>query len=347
MEKKSGPYNGDLNASTEFWQELAAISVHREDAGKDPIKRAELIGNLVQSISVIPEAIVRDVYIKECAQLLRVEDKLLVSEVAKRREMQAEKRAEQTERERRAAARNNTEATAAQVPYTEGDAALATADGTSLPPDMAAKYAGSPIPPEDNYVSFIPQEGKEGQEFYKYERLILQMIVRYGEKIMCNATNEEGQEVPVSVIEYVINDLKQDELSFHNPLHRQILTEAATHIHDAGFTAERYFLAHPETTISKLSVELISNRYQLSKYHSKSQKIVTDEERLYELVPALMINFKYAIVSEELKHMMSALQDPAVANDEEKCNAIMKRYCEMREVQSIMAKRLGDRVVLP
>jgi len=318
-----------------------------EDAGKDPIKRAELIGNLVQSISVIPEAIVRDVYIKECAQLLRVEDKLLVSEVAKRREMQAEKRAEQTERERRAAARNNTEATAAQVPYTEGDAALATADGTSLPPDMAAEYAGSPIPPEDNYVSFIPQEGKEGQEFYKYERLILQMIVRYGEKIMCNATNEEGQEVPVSVIEYVINDLKQDELSFHNPLHRQILTEAATHIHDAGFTAERYFLAHPETTISKLSVELISNRYQLSKYHSKSQKIVTDEERLYELVPALMINFKYAIVSEELKHMMSALQDPAVANDEEKCNAIMKRYCEMREVQSIMAKRLGDRVVLP
>ena len=318
-----------------------------EDAGKDPIKRAELIGNLVQSISVIPEAIVRDVYIKECAQLLRVEDKLLVSEVAKRREMQAEKRAEQTERERRAAARNNTEATAAQVSYTEGDTPLATSDGTSLPPDMAAEYAGSPIPPEDNYVSFIPQEGKEGQEFYKYERLILQMIVRYGEKIMCNATNEEGQEVPVSVIEYVINDLKQDELSFHNPLHRQILTEAATHIHDAGFTAERYFLAHPETTISKLSVELISNRYQLSKYHSKSQKIVTDEERLYELVPALMINFKYAIVSEELKHMMSALQDPAVANDEEKCNAIMKRYCEMREVQSIMAKRLGDRVVLP
>jgi len=318
-----------------------------EDAGKDPIKRAELIGNLVQSISVIPEAIVRDVYIKECAQLLRVEDKLLVSEVAKRREMQAEKRAEQTERERRAAARNNTEATAAQVPYTEGDTPLITADGTSLPPDMAAEYAVSPIPPEDNYVSFIPQEGKEGQEFYKYERLILQMIVRYGEKIMCNATNEEGQEVPVSVIEYVINDLKQDELSFHNPLHRQILTEAATHIHDAGFTAERYFLAHPETTISKLSVELISNRYQLSKYHSKSQKIVTDEERLYELVPALMINFKYAIVSEELKHMMSALQDPAVANDEEKCNAIMKRYCEMREVQSIMAKRLGDRVVLP
>src|SRR3712207_2215501 len=62
-----------------------------EDAGKDPIKRAELIANIVRSISVIPEAIVRDVYIKECGQQLHLEEKLLVAEVAKLREAQAEK----------------------------------------------------------------------------------------------------------------------------------------------------------------------------------------------------------------------------------------------------------------
>ena len=319
-----------------------------EDAGKDPIKRAELISNLVQSISVIPEAIVRDVYIKECAQLLHVEDRLLVSEVAKRRETQAERRAEQAERERRSTNTTRPNTKTIQMPDADGNVPPVTTGNTQLPPEDLTRYEdGSPLPPEDVYVSFIPQEGKEGQEFYKYERLILQMIVRYGEKIMCNVTNEKGQEIPVSVIEYVINDLKEDDLAFHNPLHRQILTEAASHIHDEGFTAERYFLAHPDNSISKLSVELISNRYQLSKYHSKSQKVVTDEERLYELVPILMINFKYAIVSEELRHMMYALQDPSIANDEEKCNDIMKRYNEMREVQSIMAKRLGDRVVLP
>ena len=322
-----------------------------EDAGKDPIKRAELIGNLVQSISVIPEAIVRDVYIKECAQLLRVEDKLLVSEVAKRREMQAEKRAEQAERERRSAnaARANATAgtAAAPPPATQGNGAPpTTADVPPFPPQDADYENPAPFPPEDDYSSFIPQEGKEGQEFYKFERLILQMIVRYGERIMCNATDEEGKEIPVSVIEYVVNDLKADELAFHNPLHRQILTEASSHLHDHGFTAERYFLAHPDAAISRLSVELISNRYQLSKYHYKSQKVVSEEERLFELVPMLMVNFKYAIVSEELKHILFALQDPAVAKDEEKCNSIMQRYNDMREVQSILAKRLGDRVVL-
>ena len=306
-----------------------------EDAGKDPIKRAELIGNLVQSISVIPEAIVRDVYIKECAQLLHVEDKLLVSEVAKRREAQAEKRSEQAERERRAASGNR-----AASPATDPQASAPDAGIPAAPPEAA------PFPPDDDaYISYIPQDAKEGQEFYKYERLILQMIVRYGEKVMCNVTNEEGQETPITVTEYVISDLKQDELAFHNPLHRQILTEAAAHLHDQGFTAERYFVAHPDPTISKLSVELISNRYQLRK--SQVQQMVTDEERLYELIPRLMINFKCAIVKEELKHILYALQDPEVANNEEKCNTIMERYNEMRQIQSLMAKRLGDRVVLP
>ena len=333
-----------------------------EDAGRDPIKRAELISNLVQSISVIPEAIVRDVYIKECAQLLHVEDRLLVNEVAKRREKQAEQQAERIERERRAAAAraNTTAGNSTAVPNSNMSQTAANAPAGDIPAPAAdsptqetapAPYPPTDFPPEaalpaDAYESFIPQEGKEGREFYKYERLILQMVVRYGERVMCNTTDEAGEEVPVSVIEYVINDLKEDDLAFHNPLHRQIMAEAAAHLHDEGFIAERYFLNHPDPAISKLTVELVSSRYQLSKYHSKNQKIVTDEERLYELVPTLMINFKYAIVSEELKHMMFALQDPAVANDNEKCNSIMQRYSELREVQSIMAKRLGDRVVL-
>lgn len=315
-----------------------------EDAGKDPIKRAELIGNLVQSISIIPEAIVRDVYIKECSQLLRIEDKLLVSEVAKRRETQAEKQAEQRNRETR---KNNAARDAAQAPLPDGMQPPYPEDMPPYPMDGEMPDGGTPLPPEaTEYVSYIPQEGKEGQEFYKYERLILQMVVRYGEKVLCNVPDEEGKEIPITVTEYVVNDLKEDELAFHNPLHRQMLTEAAEHIHNEGFTAERYFLAHPDPIISKLSTELIADRYQLSKYHSKAQRLVTDEERLFELVPTLMINFKFAIISEEMKHMMYALQDPAVANDEEQCTSIMKRYSELREIKSIMAKRLGDRVVL-
>lgn len=327
---------------TDFIQFKAHLLL--KEAGKDPIKRAELIGSLVQSISVIPEAIVRDVYIKECAQLLHVEDKLLVSEVAKRREKQAEKKAEQAERNRRLTERTHT---AAQPNGQSTEQPNVGTDNPVLPEGMPEGETPLPSPaPADTYNSFIPQEGKEGQEFYKLEQLILQAVVRYGEKVMCMVNDAQGNEVPMTVIEYIMNDLQTDGLAFHNPLHRQILAEAAAHMNDEGFVAERYFLNHPNPDISKLSVNLINVRYQLSKYHSKLQKIVTDEERLYELVPLLMINFKYAIVTEELKHMLTALQDPALAQDNEKCNALMKRYTDLRDVQNLMAKRLGDRVVL-
>lgn len=286
------------------------------EAGKDPIKRAELISDIVRSISVIPEAIIRSVYIKECSQALHVEERLLVAEVAKLKEIQAEK--------------DNKPSIAANI-------------ATSTPSSTDEQ---SPFPPDEVYESFIPQEGKEGQEFYKYERLIIQTLIRYGEKVLCNVANEEGEEIPITVIEYIINDLKEDDLAFHNPQHRFILNEAAGHIHDAGFVAERYFLAHPDQAISKLTSDLASDRYQLSKYHSKTQKLVTDEERLLDLVPTLMINFKNAIVAEELKHIMYALQNPETAKDDAKCAVLMKRYLEMKQIQSLMAKRLGDRVVL-
>lgn len=282
-----------------------------DEAGKDPIKRAELITDIVKSISVIPEAIVRSVYIRECSQLLRVEEKLLQMEMGKLIEKQKEK---------------------ANKPAGN---------------DVATPNIPEELIPDEAYHSFIPDEGKENSEFYKNERLIMQILIRYGERIMCNITNEEGEEVPITVIEYIINDLKQDELNLHNPIHRRILSEAGNHFKDESFCCERYFIAHSDSAISQLAAELSSDRYQLSKYHTKGQHIVTDEERLHELVPTLMTNFKNAIVEEEFKHIMRALQDPENAKSEENYTEIMKRCIQVQRIRDIMAKRLGDRVVLP
>lgn len=280
-----------------------------DEAGKDPMKRAELITDIVKSISVIPEAIVRSVYIRECSQLLRVEEKLLQMEMGKLIDKQNDK--------------NNKPVY--DAPY------------LNMPPEM--------IPPEEEPQSFIPENSQESL-FYRNERLIVRILVRYGEKIMCNITTDEGEERPITVIEYIVKDLKQDELSFHNPIHRQMLTEAKEHLTDSNFISERYFINHIDTKVSKLATELSSDRDQLSKYHSKSQHITTDEERLYELVPSLMTSFKNAIIEEELKHIMRKLQDPEIAQSEDKYIALMKRYQEVQRIRDIMAKRLGDRVFL-
>ena len=139
-------------------------------------------------------------------------------------------------------------------------------------------------------------------------------------------------------------DLKQDELQFHNPLHRKILAEAEAHLHDPNFTAERYFLAHPDPTISKLAADMINDRYQLSK--SNSQAMVKDEERLHELVPHQLIDFKLAILEEDMKYTLQALNKPEVVANADKCLEVMAHFKELSELQKIMAKRAGDRVVL-
>lgn len=316
-----------------------------EEAGKDPIKRASLISSIVKSISVIPDAIVRSVYIRECSQLLQMEEKVLIEATAKlieqARETKFKEQQRKKEREQRLTANPSTPASAPVPEVTANE--MPVSDTAPLPDN-------EPMPPapaqEDTYNSYIPAEGNEQKVFYAKEEDLVRMLIRYGEKVMCYIENENGEEAPLTVIEYISAGLKEDELQFHAPLHRLILQECEAHVHDPNFIAERHFIAHPDPAVSKLAADLASDRYQLSKYHSKGQKIVTDEERLYELIPRLLLDFKLSIVEEEMKHTLQALTDPAVSNNPERCMEIMKHYKELHETQSLMAQRAGDRVVL-
>ena len=288
-----------------------------EEAGKDPIKRASLISSIVKSISVIPDAIVRSVYIRECSQLLQMEEKVLIEATAKlieqARETKFKEQQRKKEREQRAAA--------------------------SVAGPM---QSSQPIPQEDVPMPQVPPENEQ-KVFYAKEEDLVRMLIRYGEKVMCYVENEEGEQIPLTVTECIATGLKEDDLQFHAPLHRLILQECEAHLNDPNFNPERYFIAHPDPAVSKLAVDLISDRYQLSKYHSKGQKIVTDEERLYELIPRLLLDFKLSIVEEEMKNTLQALTNPEIANDPQRCMEIMKRYKELQETQSVMAQHAGER----
>ena len=327
-----------------------------EEAGKDPIKRASLISSIVKSISVIPDAIVRSVYIRECSQLLQMEEKVLIEATAKlieqARETKFKEQQRKKEREQRSAASVAGPMQSSQ-PIPQEDVPMPqvppeqTGNQEVLPEQVAPPFQPEDIPiPADTYQTFIPANGNEQKVFYAKEEDLVRMLIRYGEKVMCYVENEEGEQIPLTVTECIATGLKEDDLQFHVPLHRLILQECEAHLNDPNFNPERYFIAHPDPAVSKLAVDLVSDRYQLSKYHSKGQKIVTDEERLYELIPRLLLDFKLSIVEEEMKNTLQALTNPEIANDPQRCMEIMKRYKELQETQSVMAQHAGDRVVL-
>ncbi len=310
-----------------------------EEAGKDPIKRASLISSIVKSIAVIPEEIVRSVYIRECSRLLDMSEKVLteatsqmVKQNIENREKEQERKKLREERQQAIATNNAPESQpATQIPEQE---------------NIPIQEAPAPVIP-DSYQSFIPVEGNENKVFFQREKSLIKMIIRYGEKVMCYVENEEQEQVPYKVIEFIAASLKEDDLQFHSPLHRKILNEAIAHENDSQFTSERFFLTHPDPEINKLAADMVSERYQLSKYHSKSQKIISDEERLYELIPRLLIDFKLSIVEEEMKHTLLALAQPEIAGNPEKVKEIMERYKTLHQTQMLMARNAGDRIVNP
>lgn len=338
-----------------------------EEAGKDPIKKANLITSIVKSISVIPDSITRNVYIRECSEMLRMEERVLVNAVGKLKEQADENRKKEEQRKeyraRLQAEQQATQQAAVSTPPANAEvsgalASLSGADapiesivpGDELPPmpeEGGVDSSYPPAPVEDNYISFIPAEGNEEELFYKQEVDLMRMLIRYGEKVMCMAEDEEGNEIPVTVAEYIAEGLHNDSLGFHIALHRRVLNECVAHIHDSGFCAERYFVSHLDPEVSKLAAEMASDRYVLSKYHSRGQKIVTDEERLYELIPRLLVDFKLNIVTAELNHILKALTtNSEVSRDSKSAYEIMQRYKQLHEVRIVLARHAGDRVVL-
>lgn len=335
-----------------------------DEAGKDPIKRAELISSIVKSISVIPDSIVRSVYIRECSQLLKMDEKILVEATAKLIEQAAESKEKEEERKRQREEYNRRQQ-AISTPQQEEEIAsnsnannnvdivppmnnptidrnetpVLPPEGNIPPPELMSEE----ISPVDTYSSYIPAQGNENKVFYKQEESLVKMIIRYGEKVVCCVEDEEGNEQLFTVTEYIAYNLKVDDIQFHNPIHRKILKEAEENIHNENFVAERYFLSNPDPQISKVAADMSSDRYQLSNYHSKGQKIITDEERLYELVPRLLLDFKISILKEEMKHTLQALNDPAVAANPEKCAKIMAHFKDLTETQNMILKDAGDR----
>jgi DNA primase len=110
-----------------------------------------------------------------------------------------------------------------------------------------------------------------------------------------------------------------------------------------GWTAERHFLSHPDAEISAVAVELAADRFQLSR--SNERDIRKDDDRLHELVPHVLLEYKLSILKAEMKEVMQQLQSPEVMQDSARTMEVMKRYKELQTIVMEISKRTGDRIL--
>lgn len=328
-----------------------------QEAQGDPIKLSRLVHSIVCSIAVVPDEIMRTLYTRETAAMLGMEEKVLVSAINKqmsvyrteqKKRRQNEERREQTAPVVSNSAASDEPASAAGAPVEPAEGAMPQNPQPDTPVETQPEAKAEEQTAEEStqFLSYI-QKGQNGHNmaFYQKELLLVQVLIRYGEHIVCYVEDEQGQEVPFTVVEFIYYALQEDKLNFQVALHQRILDEALEHFREPDFSAQPYFLNHPDQAVSTLAFQLTSDKYQLSKYHTKNQKLVTDEDRLFDLVRHLMTDFKLAIIDEELKGILNRLRDPLILKDKEAYMKVMKHYMEVKEVESTLAKERGDRVI--
>lgn len=309
-------------SATEF-QEY--INTHQEDfirfkvkllldeAAGDPIRRAELIKDINTSISKIPDQIIRSVYIKECSQLMQADERVLIAEINRLQRVQREKSAESS-----------------------ADKSAPGSDNEQV----VAVEEKSPDPVEELRQQIRTLMHSDQAVVISKEKLLSRLIVRYGERVCCYVPFQGNEEYPMKVGELILETLKNDSLTFVHPVYRKIAELYSRHCTDEGFCSERFFLSHPDSTVSLTAANLLEDRYQLSNFY-KDIRGLNDEEDLLGVTGHIITDYQLAVVSRQVKLMEMRLKDPGEGSLEE----LLKEYQALLSARNSLAHKLGDRIV--
>lgn len=287
-----------------------------DEAGNDPIKRATLITDIVSSISVIPDNIIRSVYIKDCSILMDIDERMLIQEVNKKRLAHLEK---------------------APQPRIEPELSAINVDLT-----QPVVRSGKAVVKKTNID--------------KFELAILYFVVRYGMEILMEGgeDNPVTGDMPTTVIDWVKFDLQRDGFWFTNPQYKIMLEDAIEHSVDEQFNPSRFFLAHMDADISKIAAEIVSDRYQLSKVHikqfgenvKKEDTPLAEEKHLWKNVPRAVTELKDAHISKQIKELKEEMEQKQKDGDWDGAIILMQKLKELDEIKKILAKELGERIIL-
>ena len=261
----------------------------------DPIKRSEAVSSIVQSISVIKDPILRDTYIRECANRTGVSERTLMEQMNRNIYSNREQQTREQQQHRAAVIEEQREEAQAMT---------------------------------------------SNQSASKVEQMLIQAVVRDGEKIIFRNVKDDnsGKIVNVTVAQYIACDLGNDNLSFSNELYTRILHEAVEHSGEENFKAEEYFTQHPDINIASVAVRLSVDRFQLA----ESLQVKETEQTLCDRVLHLVADLRLEYVSSRLKELNTQLKQ---VKDPKEMQEIIEEIMKIQSLRSSLAKKTGSNIL--
>ncbi|NOQ72378.1 MAG: DNA primase [Crocinitomix sp.] len=320
-----------------------------KDAGNDPLKKAQLINDIVGSVAVIDNAIKRQVYSKECATIFDIAEQTILQEVNKVRQLKIAEKAKidnrkiRTEQNRN---RPNQNPTTQQIPQKPqvgpvgGEMDYEIPLEAMLPPDFMEE------------IGVVPSRGVEN-ELYYFELDLIRILLNYGTFVMVTEQvkydendKKEITEVEVPVIELIIHELLRDEIEFSDVVFNKILFEYDEGQKSGILYPIKHFTQHEDIEVCKVVADIITDRHSISANWLTQKKIRTTREvdKLEQAVMSSIYAFKdkrIKVRNEEIETRLGSLYSNKDVDSIEEQRSLIKEKIKLDELNRLLSNKLG------
>ncbi|SEF88588.1 DNA primase [Sphingobacterium lactis] len=283
------------------------------DAKDDPIKRAEVIREVVNSIALIPDEIKVSVYLRQCSSLLDIEERVLLSELNKIRLDKAKAK------DRKAAAQAAPEG---MPPDFGGD--------DFIPAELLAAMQAEGIA--------LPEPPKQITPDILMERELVRVILNYGRELV---SWEGDGDIPVAP--YLLASM--DDVEFEDKPSKIIIDEFKRQAENYEVPEAKSFFTHENEEVSKLAVDCIATRYEISpNWNDDKRKIFVPEEKdqLKDLVNQLIFRVKKSKIERQMFQLREELK---TVTDPDDMQMLLAKYQKLKEGEKLLGDLLGNIII--
>ncbi len=272
------------------------ISILMDEATSDPLKKADLVKDIVHSISVIPDRIQREIYIKETARLMDVSEAVLFSNLAQQ------------------LARKNQERSGERYQKVK-EMTVVKQQQTELPKvNQLEKY-------EKEIIRILLLYGNLKTVFTDW-------VDEIDELGRHKLVKEEYENV---VAQEIYLNLQEDEVVFTNALFQKVYNSIISQYNLQQKIDAQLLSQSEDQTLSEITSHILMDeeKYHLSNWESRDIFIASKEEQVPKLVNDVVLNLRRILIAEKIKEIMKVSQTDSV--EKEQLEEIMN-YTQLKKL---------------
>lgn len=297
------------------------------EAGSDPLKRANLINDVADTIALIPDAVVRAVYVRTCAAKFEIDESILADRVSRSRTDMIIAEKEQKDREQDRVARQLERGNVSQPgdvppPPVEEDYGVPVETPPAILPETGGLVMNVPYlqPCERELLGFILEEGCTELDFDRDSKFYI-----------------EGESVTVA--EFIDGILADDDAEFANEPYRKVYEEYFR-MYDEGLSQTQIqsrLLNSMDDVVSAVAKDLLIEKYQIT-VKNYEQSLTAVSTRLIQFIPKSLLAYQCRKVELILKDMMKELE---TTTDPEKQMELLTKIGDYNKARTRLNNELG------